>query len=93
MGQEGDEAVLEGLEAALDLAFGLGRGGHEVGDVECSEGALKLAAWIGVVMAGTGAEEAQGVGVDFLGQAVALEGLAEMLEVVPGGITNKGTGL
>ena len=37
-------------------------------------------------MARTRAEEAQGVGVDDLWQAVALEGFAEMQEVVPSGV-------
>ena len=38
------------------------------------------------MVAGTWPEEAQGIGIDRLGQAVALEGFTEMLEVVPGGI-------
>lgn len=33
--EECDEAFLKGLEAALDLAFGLWAGGHDVGYVEC----------------------------------------------------------
>ena len=42
--QQGDEAVLEGAEAALDLAFGLGVGGVAVGEAEAEEGALDLGA-------------------------------------------------
>ncbi len=37
-------------------------------------------------MGGAGAEEAECVGVDGLGDAVALEGFAEVLEVGPGGV-------
>jgi len=87
VGQQGDETVLKGLKSALDLAFGLRRRCHEVRDVECPQGALKLAARIGVMVAGTRPEEAQGVGIDRLGQTLTFEGLAEMLEVVPGGIS------
>ena len=86
VGEKGDEAFLEGAEAAFDLAFGLGRGCDEVGDAEGAEGALELAARVEVVVGGAGAEEAQAVGVDGLGDAVALEGLAEVLEVGPGGV-------
>jgi hypothetical protein len=86
VGEKGDEAFLEGAEAAFDFAFGLGGGCDEVGDAEGAEGALELAAGIEVVVGGAGAEEAQSVGVDGLGDAVALEGLAEVLEVDPGGV-------
>ena len=87
VGHQGDETVLQGLKSALDLAFGLRRRCHEVRDVGCPQGALKLAARIGVRVAGTRPEEAQGVGIDRLGQTVTFEGLAERLEVVPGGIS------
>ena len=83
---QGYEAVLEGLKTAFDLALGLRRWSHEMGDVERPQGALELAARIGVVGAGAWPEKAQGVGVDSLWQAVALESLAEMLEVIPGGV-------
>ncbi len=83
---KGDEASLEGAEAPLDLALGLGCGCHEVGDMQRTQGALEFALRVAVVMARTRAEEAQGVGVDDLWQAVALEGFAEMQEVVPSGV-------
>lgn len=84
--QQGDEAVLEGLKAALNFAFGLRCWGHEVCDVKRPQGALELATWIGVMIVGTRSEKAQGVGIDGFRQAVALEGLAKMLEVIPGGV-------
>jgi hypothetical protein len=86
VGEEGDEAFLESAEAAFDFAFGLRGWGDEVGDAEGAQGALELAAGVEVVVGGTGAEEAQGVGVDGKGDAVALEGFAEVLEVGPGGV-------
>ena len=56
------------------------------------QGALKLAARTGVRVAGSRPEEAQGVGIDRLGQTVTFEGLAERLEVDPGGISLAETG-
>ena len=79
VGHQGDEAVLEGLEAALDLALGLGRGSHQMRNLQGPQGALELAARVRVMIAGARSEQTQGVGVDRLGQAVTLEGLAEML--------------
>ena len=84
---EGDETSLKGAEAPLDLALGLRRGCHEVGDMQRTQGALKLALRVAVVMTRTRTEEAQGVGVDDLWQAVVLEGFTKMQEVVPGGVT------
>jgi hypothetical protein len=86
VGEEGDEAFLESAEAAFDFAFGLRGWGDEVGDAEGAQGALELAAGVEVVVGGAGSEEAQGVGVDGKGDAVALEGFAEVLEVGPGGV-------
>jgi hypothetical protein len=57
-----------------------------VRDVKRPQGALELTARIGVVVAGTRPEEAQGVGVNRLGQAMVFEGGPEMLEVIPGGV-------
>ena len=56
-------------------------------DVERPQGTLELAARVGVMIAGAWPEQTQGVGIDRLGQAVTLEGLAEMLEVIPGGVS------
>ena len=58
MSQESEETFLEGAETALDLAFGLGRWGDEMGDAQGLQGALEFAFRIGVIGAGTGAEEA-----------------------------------
>lgn len=49
VGKEGDDAALEGAEAAFDFAFCLWAGGDEVGDAEGAEGALKFALWIAAV--------------------------------------------
>jgi len=81
---EGDQAFLEGAEAAFNLALGLGSGSDEVGDAKGAQGALELAFGVGVVIAGTWPEKTQAVGVNDLGDAARLEGLAEVQEVVPG---------
>ena len=57
-----------------------------MGDAQSAQGALELAARITVFVTGTRAKEAQGVGVDGLGQSMAFECAAEMSEVVPGRI-------
>ena len=84
--QEGDETFLEGAEAALDFAFGLGSRGDQMGDAQGAQGALEFAPGIAVVAAGAWSEEAEGIGIDGLGQAPDLEGRAEVLEVVPSGV-------
>ncbi len=86
VGQEGDEAALEGAETAFDFAFCLRGGRDEVGDVEGAEGALEFALRVAAVAAGAWAEEAEGIGVDGLGDAVVFKGGAEVAEVVPGGV-------
>jgi len=80
------KAALEGAEAAFDFALGLRGGRDEVSHAEPAQGALELAFGIAVIVARTGAEEAQAVGVNDLGQAPCLEGFAEVLEVVPCGV-------
>lgn len=87
MGHESNETSLEGSETPFDLALGLGRGSDDVGDMQRAQGTLEFALRIAVVMARTRAEEAQSVGVDDLWQAVSLEGFAEVLKVVPSGVT------
>ena len=84
MGEQGHQAALEGAKAAFDLPLGLRGGCDEVGHAEPAQGALEFAFRIAVVVAGTGPEEAQTVGVDDLGQAPGSEGFAEVFEVVPG---------
>ena len=91
--QEGDEAVLEGAETALDLAFGLGIGGDAVGDAEAEEGALELGAdIIGAGVRG-GPEEGEAVGVVGARSAVGGDGRAGGAEVRPGGfVRDEGAG-
>ena len=84
VGQQGDDPVLKGAEPTLDLAFGLGRRGNEMGHAQPAQGSLELAFRV------ARAEEAQGIGVDGFGQAVGFEGAAEMLEVIPCGFSGNG---
>ena len=51
VGHESDEASLESAEASFDLALSLGRGSHDVGDVQGVEGALEFAPRVVVVVA------------------------------------------
>ncbi len=83
-GQEGDEALLEGVEAALDFAFGLGVGGDAVGRPQGGEGALELGVGVEAVGRGTMAEEGQAVGVEGRRQAVLFQGRAQVHEMAPG---------
>ena len=57
-----------------------------MGDAEGAQGALEFALRVAAVGTGAWAEEAQGVGVDGLGDAVIFKGGAEVAEVVPGGV-------
>ena len=50
MGQECDEAFLEGAEAAFDFAFGLRERSNKAGYTNGSQGALELAARVEVVV-------------------------------------------
>ncbi len=84
VGHESDQAFLKGAETALDLALGLGCGRHEMSDPQSAQGTLELALGVDAIIAGTGAEKAQSVGVDHLWDAVGLERLAKVQEVVPG---------
>jgi hypothetical protein len=86
VGEEGDDAALEGAEAAFDFAFCLRGGCDEVGDAEGAEGALEFALWIAAIGAGAWAEKTECVGVDGLGDAVFFKGGAEVAEVIPSGV-------
>lgn len=86
VGQEGDEAALEGAETAFDFAFRLRTGGDEVGDAQRGEGALELGAGIAPIGRRLVAEQSEAIGVQRQRQAVAGEGATEVVEVVPGGI-------
>jgi hypothetical protein len=83
VGQEGDQALLEGAEAPFDFAFGLGSWRDEMGHGEAEQGALELASGITMIVAGAWAEEAQCVGIDGFWEAVCFEDGAEMAEVIP----------
>lgn len=86
VGHESDQTFLKRAETALDLALGLGGGGHEMGDAQRLESALELTPGIPVVTARTGTKEAQRIGVDGLWHTARLEGLAEVTKVVPCGV-------
>ena len=81
---QSDQASLKSTEAALDFPLGLGSWCDQVRDPKSAQSTLKLALGIDAVIAGTGAEEAQSVGVDYLRDAMGLEGLTEVQEVIPG---------
>lgn len=49
VGEEGDDAALEGAEAAFDFAFCLRSGRDEMGDAEGAKGALEFALWVAAV--------------------------------------------
>lgn len=87
LSEQGDQAALEGAEAALDLALGLGRRSHEMCDTQGAERPLELATRIAAVARGTRAEEAQGVGIDGLGEPDVLKSFPEVGEVGPGGVS------
>jgi hypothetical protein len=86
VGQQREQAVLEGAEPAFDFTLGLGTGGDEVGDAQGGEGALELGAGIAPIGGGHMAEQGQAIGINGQRQAVRGEDVAEVLEVVPGGI-------
>ena len=93
IGQKGDDSFLEGAEAAFDFAFGLWGGGDQMRDIQRGERALELGAGIAAIGRGLMAEQGQAIGVERQGPAVEGKGVAEVLEVVPGGIgRNKDAG-
>jgi len=89
VGQQGDQAVLQGAEAAFDFAFGLGIGGDAVGRAQRGEGALELGVRVQPVGGGGVAEERQAVGVQTGGRAVELQERTEMGEVSPSGVAGR----
>ena len=86
VGQERDQALLQGAKAAFDLAFGLRARGDQMGHAQGREGALELRAGIPVIGHGIMAKEAQAISVDDQRQAMLEPEPAKMLEVIPGGI-------
>ena len=57
IGQQADQALLEGVEAAFDFALGLGVGSDAVGRAQGGEGALELGVGVEAVGGGAVAEE------------------------------------
>lgn len=86
VGQERQHPPLEGSEAALDLALGLGAWGGQMVHVKCREGPLELRSGISAVAGGTVPEQGESVGVDGLWTAVVEERTAEVLEMGRGGV-------
>lgn len=86
IGQDGDQAFLQGSKAAFDLAFGLRAGSDQMGYPQGGEGALELGTGITVIGHGIMAKEAEAVGIDDQGQAVPEKESSEMLEMIPSGV-------
>ena len=86
IGQQCDQAVLEGAEAAFDFTLGLRAGSDKVSNAQRGQGALELGAGIASVGGGHMAEQGQAVGVESHGQTVDGEEAAEVLEVMPSGV-------
>ena len=83
IGQDGEEAFLQGSKTAFDLAFGLRAGGDQMGHAQSGEGALELGAGIPIIGHGIMAKEAEAVGVHHHRQAVLKKEAAKMLEMIP----------
>ena len=84
--QERDQALLQGSEAAFDLAFGLRAGGDQVSHPQGGEGALKLRTGIPVIGPGIVAKEAEAIGGHDQRQVVLEKEPPKMLEMMPGRI-------
>jgi hypothetical protein len=84
---------LEGAKAAFDFAFCLGAGGDQMGDAQSGESALELRTGIAPLGGGIMPEQGKAIGVKRQRQAVQREAMAEVLEMVPGGVGwDKGAG-
>ena len=86
IGQDGDQAFLQGSKAALNLAFGLRAGSDQMSDPQGGEGALELGTGVPVIGHGIMAEKAQTIRVHDQGQAVLDKEAAKMLEMIPSGV-------
>ncbi len=86
IGQDGDQAFLQGSKAAFDLAFGLRAGSDQMGHAQGGESALELGTGITVIGHGIMAKEAEAVGVHDHGQAVLEKESSKMLEMIPSGV-------
>lgn len=86
IGQEGDEAVLEGTEAAFDFALGRGVGGDAVSHAQRGEGALELGVCVEPVGSGGVAKEREAISVKAGWRAIFFNQGTKMGEVCPSGI-------
>ena len=86
IGQDGDQAFLQGAKAAFDLAFGLRAGSNQMGYAQGGEGALELGTGIPVIGHGIMTKEAKTVGVDDPGQGVLVKEAAKVFEMIPSGV-------
>jgi len=83
VGQERDEAILEGAEAALDFAFGRSVGGDAVRYAQGCEGALKLGVGVEPVGGGGVAKKREAIGVQAGWRSVFFDDGMKMGEVCP----------
>jgi len=86
IGQDGPQAILQGAEAAFDLAFGLRAGSDQMGYPQRGEGALELGTGVPIIGHGIVAKEAEAVGVHDHRQSVPEKEAAKMLEMIPSGV-------
>lgn len=86
VGQQRNHSFLEGSEATLDFAFGLGAGSDQVGDSKGRKGALEFGAGIAIIGHGVMTEKAKSIGVNGHGQLVLGEETAKVFKMVPGGV-------
>lgn len=84
VGQQSDQTVLKGAEAAFDLAFCLGIGGNAMSHTHGGKSALELGMGIQAVSGGSVAKKAQSIGVKTGGQARFFDDGSEVGEVCPG---------
>ena len=87
MSQECDQPFLEGSEASFYFAFCLRSGSDKVRYADSFECSLELAFWVFVIVGATGSKKAQSIGINDLWQAVCFEGVSEVTEVVPSGVS------
>lgn len=83
VGQQRDQALLQGAKAAFDFAFGLWARGDPVGHAQRGEGALELGAGIPIIGHGIMAKETQAIGVNEQWQGVLEKEAAKVLEMMP----------
>ena len=87
IGQQGDQPVLEGAEAAFDFAFGRGIRGDAVGDAQGGEGALELGVGIEPIGGGSVTKEGQAIRIEAGRWAKGFQEGAQVGKVSPSGVT------